>query len=234
MNRFLTTLRNDISLQWRNGFYYVSAFVAVATIILLSQIGEFDYRVWWPVIILENLVINTFYFMAGLVLLEKGEGTMEAQVVTPLRPWEFMAAKVLSLGLLSLLESLLVIVVVSGVRFNWLLLIPGILFLVGIYALYGFFVVSRYDSIGEFILPSAVWTIGFSLPLLHYFGFWDNWLMYLHPIQAPLVLMQSAFTRLPVWQVLYGIVYSTLWVYLAYLASQSAFHRFVTRKEGVK
>ena len=85
MNRFLNTLRNDISLQWRNGFYYVSAFVAAVTIIFLKQIGEFDYHVWWPVIILENLLINTFYFMAGLVLLEKGEGTMEAQVVTPLR-----------------------------------------------------------------------------------------------------------------------------------------------------
>ena len=136
-------------------------------IVLLKQIGEFDYAVWWPVIILENLVINTFYFMAGLVLLEKGEGTMEAQVVTPLRPWEFMAAKVLSLGLLSLLESLLVVVVVSGVGFNWILLVLGILMLVGIYALYGFFVVSRYDSIGEFILPSVVWTmIRIELPRL--------------------------------------------------------------------
>ena len=85
-----------------------------------------------------------------------------------------MAAKVLSLGLLSLLESLLVVVVVSGVGFNWFLLILGILLLVGIYALYGFFVVSRYDSIGEFILPSVVWTMGFSLPLLHYFDFWDT------------------------------------------------------------
>ena len=86
MKRFLNTLRWDIQLQFRNGFYYVSAFVAVLIIILLRQVrGDVDWSLWWPPVLLENLVINSFFLMAGFVLLEKGEGTLEAQIVTPLR-----------------------------------------------------------------------------------------------------------------------------------------------------
>ena len=85
--RLLRTIVIDVRLQFRNGFYYASAFVAVVLVLFLSQLRAVDLGPWWPAIILENLVINAFYFMAGLVLLEKGEGTLEALVVTPLRDW---------------------------------------------------------------------------------------------------------------------------------------------------
>lgn len=234
MNRLLSTLRADIVLQFRNGFYFVSGFVAVMFIVMLNQVGQIDLRLWWPALIMENLVINAFFFMAGLVLLEKGEGTLEAQIVTPLRPAEYLASKVLSLALLSLLESLLMILIISGWDFNWLLLAIGILALVALYGLYGFVVVARYDSIGEFILPAALWTMGFSLPLLDYFGLWQSWLMYLHPIQAPLVLLRSAFEALSPWQIGYGLGYSLVWIGIAFWFSQQTFHRFVVTKQGVR
>ena len=47
--------------------------------------------------IMGNLVIGTFYFMGGLVLLEKDEGSLEARVTTPLKPTEYLSAKVLTL-----------------------------------------------------------------------------------------------------------------------------------------
>lgn len=234
MKRFWSNVRWDIIRQFRNGFYYISGFVALMTILLLKQLGDVNWAVWWPPVILENLVINTFYFTAGLVLLEKGEGTLEAQIVTPMRPAEYLFSKVISLGVLSLLESLIVVVAVSGFDFNWLMLPLGILMLVGIYSLYGFFVVVRYDAIGEFILPSALWTIGFSLPLLYYFDLWPSPWLFLIPTQAPLVLMQSAFESLPLWQMAYGIGYSLLWIGIGWYLTQRTYHRFVVTKQGVK
>lgn len=234
MKRFWSNLRWDIQLQFRNGFYFVSGFVAVLLIILLRQLGNVNWAIWWPPIILENLVINTFYFMSGMVLLEKGEGTIEAQVVTPLRPSEYLFSKVFSLALLSLLESLVVVVAVSGFDFNWLLLPLGILLLVALYVFYGFFVVARYDAIGEFILPSAFWTMGFSLPMLYYFNIWPKKWMFLHPMQAPLILMQAAFEPLPFWQVLYGIGYSLLWIGIGCFVTRRTYHNFVVTKQGVK
>ncbi len=234
MNRFFATLQWDIIRQYRNGFYFVSAFIVVAMVALLRQLADVDWSVWWPPILLENLVMNAFYFLAGLVLLEKGEGTLEALVVSPLRDWEYLLSKIVSLFVLSAIESLAIILLVSGVAFNWLWMLLGIFFFVAMYALYGFFVVSRYDSITDFILPSALWTMGFSLPLLHYFDLWQHWSLYLHPMQAPLLLVQAAYEPIPAWQIFYAILYGGLWVALGWFASQRAFYRFVVKKEGVR
>jgi fluoroquinolone transport system permease protein len=234
MNRLLSTLRCDVRLQFRNGFYYVSAFVAAVFVLALRQLPAVDWAPWWPPILLANLTVNSFYFMAGLVLLEKGEGTLEAQVVTPLRAGEYLASKVLSLALLSCLESFAIVVLVSGPGFDWGWLAGGLLVLIALLALYGFFVVARYDSITEFILPSTVWTMGLSLPLLYYFGIWRSPVMFLHPLQAPLVLMQAAFAPLPRWQVAYGVVYSLLWIAVAWHLTRRAFLRFVIVREGAR
>ncbi len=234
MKRFLSTLRWDIQLQFRNGFYYASAFVAVLFVIVMKQFPEFDFRPWWPALILENLVINSFYFISGLVLLEKGEGTLEAQIVTPLRKTEYLVSKVVSLGILSLFETLVLVVLISGFRFNWFWLILGILLLMAIYALYGFFVVARYDSINEFLLPSVLWTFGFSFPLLYYFDILTGWWMFLHPVQAPMMILQAAFETIPAWQLVYGILYSALWIIITLYASLHAFDRYIVRKEGVQ
>ena len=232
--RFFSTLLWDIRLQYRNGFYFVSAAVAVVFIVLLRQLTGVDWAQLWPVILLENLVVNSFYFMAGLVLLEKEEGTIEAQVVTPLRHGEYLASKVVSLGILSVFESLILVVAVTGPGFNWPLLIAGILLLIAFYGLYGFLVVSRYDSITDFLLPSVIWVMWFSLPLLYYFYIWRSWVMFLHPLQAPLVLMQAAFEPLPAWQIVYGFGYGLAWVVFAGTLARRSFHRFVVTKQGAR
>ncbi len=234
MKRLLNTIYWDIVRQYRNGFYLVSAIVVAFFALLLRQLEGVDWGLWWPAILLENLVINTFYFLSGMVLLEKGEGTLEAQIVTPLRDWEYLLAKVASLFALSALESLSLILLVSGPAFNWFWMLLGIAFFVAIYTLYGFFVVSRYDSISEFILPSALWTMGFSLPLLPYFDLWTHWSLYLHPMQAPLVLVRAAYAPIPVWELVYGVLYSALWAAIGWFASQRAFYRFVVTKEGTR
>ena len=234
MNRLLSTARWDVSLQYRNGFYFVSAFTAVFMVVLLKQFPGVDFGYWWPAIITGNLTVNSFYFMAGIVLLEKGEGTLEAQIVTPLRPWEILGSKILTLGLLSLFETLAMIVIVQGVNFNWFLLVTGIVFYIAMLALYGFIVVARYDSINEFLLPSVAWTMGFSLPLLYYFDIWRSWIMFLHPLQAILILLQSAFTSVPTWQIIYGFAYSILWTGILMTLSLRAFRKFVVVKEGVR
>ncbi|MFZ6029239.1 MAG: ABC transporter permease [Chloroflexota bacterium] len=234
MKRLLNAIYWDIIRQYRNGFYLVSALVVASFALLLRQLEGVDWGLWWPVILLENLVMNTFYFLSGIVLLEKSEGTLEAQVVTPLRDREYLLAKVASLFVLSALESLALILLVSGLGFNWFWMLLGIAFFVAIYTLYGFFVVSRYDSISEFILPSAVWTIGFSLPLLPYFDLWQHWSLYLHPLQAPLVLVRAAYAPTPGWLLAYGVLYGALWVWIGWIVSQRAFYRFVVAKEGTR
>ncbi|MEJ2133289.1 MAG: ABC transporter permease, partial [Gammaproteobacteria bacterium] len=84
MTRLLSRMVWDARLQARNGFYYAAAFVVGLLVIMLSWLPE-QIMAWvLPLVLFGNLVTNGFYFVGGLVLLEKAEGSLEAQSVTPL------------------------------------------------------------------------------------------------------------------------------------------------------
>ena len=234
MSRLISTMRLDLRLQFRNGFYYAAIFVVVIFTILLRQLPQDVVTFLLPPFLLTNMVINTFYFVAGLVLLEKGEGTLEAQIVTPLRTREYLTSKAVTLSIMSLVEAMLIVALTRGLDLRWLPLIAAILMVGPLYVLIGFTLVSRYDSLNEYLFPSFIYTMFFSIPLIYYFGLWSGPLFYLHPLQPALVLLQAAFEPVATWKLAYGILYLGFWVWIAYLFSRRAFYRFVIVKEGVR
>lgn len=227
MSRLISTMHWDIQLQFRNGFYYATAFIIAFWALLMSQVPAFDIRWLLPAMVLGNLLMTTFYFVAGLILLEKDEGTLEAQVVTPLRTGEYLAVKVLTLTLLALIENLILVVLLAGFDFASLPLLSGIALGSAIFVLAGFISVVRYPSINEYLFPSILYASPLTLPLLPYLMQWEHWLLYLHPLQAPLVLMHAAFHPIAVWQIIYGVVYSAVWIGIFFIWSQRLFQRFV-------
>lgn len=234
MNRLLSTLRWDMRLQFRSGFYYAAAFVGIIMMVALTRIPADVLNQFLPVFLLENLLINTFYFIGGLVLLEKGQGILEGLVVTPLRRSEYLASKITSLTLLSLLENLLIIGVVTGLNFRLLLLLTGIAVTAVLYTLFGFLAIVRYDTINEYLFPSFIMTTALSLPMLPYFDVWPGWWVYLHPIQAPFILLQAAFRPVAHWQIVYAVGYAAVWIAGLALLCRNAFYRFIILKEGVR
>lgn len=234
MSRLVSTLRWDIQLQFRNGFYYASAFVALMVILVLGLFPNADWRFLLPVILFENLMVNTFFFVAGLVLLEKGENTLEGLIVSPLRKWEYLASKVFSLTLLSIFETLIVTVIVFGTQLNWLVFLAGVLILCAMFTLSGFAFVARYDSINTFLFPAVIFTTLLSLPLIDALALWESPLMLLHPFQAPMVLLTAAFQPTPTWEIAYGILYGLVWIAIFFYLAERAFYRFVILKQGVR
>ncbi len=234
MRRLLATIRCDIRLQFRNGFYYVAAFVLIGWAGLFSQLPAVAWGRFLPALLLGNLIAATFYFIAGLVLLEKGEGTLEVQVITPLTTWEYLASKVITLAALSLIESVIIVCLAQGLDFGVFPLVMGIVVASAIYVLVGFVAVARYDSINEYLFPSMIYSTILVLPLLHYFGLWEHWLFYLHPLQAPLILMKAAFEPVADWQMVYGLACSAVWLVPIFLWSKRSFLSFIVIKTGVR
>ncbi len=231
MIRLQTAVRWDMRLQLRNGFYYAAAFIAVIMIMILLQLPRAELPTILPLFVLGNMTINTFYFMAGLVLLEKGDGVLEGLVVTPLRQGEYLAAKLISLTLLTLVENGAIVTAVFGFRYNILMFIAGLGLMACFNILLGFIVVARYDSINRFLLPSVLVTMLLTIPLLDYLDLWTSPLIYLHPVQAPLLLLKGAFEPIMAWQAVYGVVYAVLWAGLMFNYSQRIFYRFIILKQ---
>ena len=75
MKRLATTCVIDARLQYRNGFYAAMAVVLICSTWLLRKLPTAFAEELIPFVLLGNLLINTFYFVSGLVLLERLEGT---------------------------------------------------------------------------------------------------------------------------------------------------------------
>jgi fluoroquinolone transport system permease protein len=206
--------------------------VAVFWTLALSQIPQDSLILWMPVFILSNILINTFYFIAGLVLLEKAEGTLIAQSVTPLRPWEYLTSKVVTLAILSICESFVIVLLGYGAAFEPLPLLLGVLSSAVLFSLAGFVAVVRYDSINEFLFPSFFFTLFLVPPFLSYIGLTGGAWMYLHPLQGPLLLTQAGFGQIVSWQALFPSLYSMLWIGTALFLSRRLLERFVITVEG--
>jgi hypothetical protein len=89
MTPMLSALRWDVVLQARNGFYWASAFLVAmigALLLNLPEAARANSALWVPAILAINLQITTFFFVAGLMLLERDEGTLAALAVSPLSP----------------------------------------------------------------------------------------------------------------------------------------------------
>lgn len=232
MNRLLATMRLDMTLQFRNGFYYVSAAVVVLFVVALrtffDQAGQ---ALALPALFLVGLAGSTYIFVAGLLLFEKGQRTLDGIIVTPLRSAEYLTAKLVTLTLLATLESLLITLLTYGFGFNPLLLIAGIAGMGLFYTLIGLVVVVRYESVTDFLLPSTLYTVGLQLPLIDYFGIWQSPLFYLFPTQPALLLMRAAFEPIATWQLAYAIVGSVAAVGATYLWASRAFDHFIVQQK---
>lgn len=232
MKRFWSTFLNDVRLQWRHGFYIAAAVMLVLFALLMAQLSPEDLRWLLPVVIVNNVIVNGYYFVAGLVLLEKGEGALQAQVVTPLRAGEYLASKAASLSLLSLAENGLMALLLLGERVHagWLLI--GVVTGTAFFTLGGFLVVVRYETINEYLLPSMLIATMLTLPLLPYFGVGDSLLLtgalYLHPLQGVLLALGAAAgAPLADWQIVYTLSSAMLSTAAALALSRAAYVRFV-------
>ncbi|GJM41360.1 MAG: ABC transporter [Ardenticatenaceae bacterium] len=232
MRRLQTAVRWEMCLQFRHGFYYAAAFIAVIMTLVLWQFPRTELPTILPLFVLGNMTIGTFYFMAGLVLLEKGDGVLEGLIVSPLRQSEYLAAKVISLTLLTLVENVAIVTAVYGFNYNLLLLVLGLSLMASFNVLFGFMVVARYDSINRFMLPSILITMVLTVPLLDYLGLWSTPLLYLHPVQATLLLLKGAFQPIAGWQILYGVLFAPFWIALLFRGSKQIFYRFIIVKQA--
>jgi fluoroquinolone transport system permease protein len=235
MKRLVAAIRLDARLQLRYGLYAVTAVVVAVWAIALWFLAEALRPLSGllvPVFVSGNLLMTTFYFVAALVLFEKGEGSLAAIATTPLSDAEYLLSKVLSLTALALVESLVIVAVVSGTEARWGLLLPASALLAAVYTMLGFVAIVRHDSINEFLLPSVGYVFAFVLPLVGHFGFVDSLFFLPHPVEMALVLMRGAYAPEPLWKITLALFGLVAWFAATFLWARQRFDRFVVRTAG--
>jgi len=232
MTRLISAMQLDVKVQVRNNLYTVGIGVGVLTAFLLSQLVTAD-QLGGVIPTLMLLVIggSTLLYVAGMILFEKDEGTINAAFISPLRPSEYLTSKIITLTLLATIES---IVMVGGsmlfLSIGQEVTVPNIPFLlVGIvtigvmYTLIGIIMIVRYDSITDFLIPLTLVAIVMQLAFLYFLGLIETPLLLVIPVSGPTMIMTAAYRDLSAVEWIYAIGYTSVlliglsvWAYRAF------------------
>lgn len=241
MNRLLATMKLDVTVQLRNSLYPIGIGVGLLVAIAISQLGN-PSQMWAIVPTLMLLVVggSTLLYVAGMIIFERDEGTLSATIVSPLRTWEYLGSKLITLTALATLEAgvmiggaMLIMRFSSAVPLpNLPLLLIGILAIGVIYTLIGIILIVRYDKITDFLVPMGGVAIVLQLPFLHFLGWIEHPIFLLIPTSAPTMIMRGAYVDLAGWAWIYGIGYTALLLLGLSIWAHRAFQRHIVMKVG--
>ena len=197
----------DIRFQWKYGFYFLYAVFTVVYLLTLSALPESARRTAATVMIFSDPAAMGLFFMGAIILLEKSQRVNSALAVSPMRDWEYMLAKLLSIALIGLLVGC-VLAAAGGIADFPLCLLAAALssFLC---SACGLIAAERSRSLNQFVLlavpfelllclPPALLLFGCDSPfLMLHPGAAAVWLIYGDAPSAPLCLLSLALWCVP-------------------------------------
>lgn len=232
MSRLAATLRLDARLQARNHVYVIVAVAALALALPLRALFTPEQlRFFMPLLALSGVTLTTFFLVGVLLMLERGEGTLDVVMVSPLRPAEYLASKLLTVTALALVESVLLVVVAYGAQISLPWLALAVLLRAGLVGAVGVAVGVRYRTLTAFLLPAIGWSLLFDLPALWYLGIWPTPLLQAWPTLPSLLLAKAAFLPVAAIELGYACAYAALAFGAALFWASRALDRFVVRGE---
>ena len=241
MTRLLSTMKTDVTVQVRNNLYGIGIGVGALVAVMLSQLAtpeQLSFVV--PTLMLLVVGGTTLLYVAGMILFEKDEGTLNALMTSPLRRSEYLWSKIITLTALATLESLVMIggamlIMSWSANLIWPnipILLLGIITIGIVYTLIGIILVVRYQQITDFLLPMAAIAVILQVPLLYFLGMVKLPILLVVPTSAPTMLMQGAYVPLEAWQWLYAIIYTVLLIIGLTIWANRAFHTHILMKVG--
>jgi fluoroquinolone transport system permease protein len=236
MTRLLSALRLELTLMNRQKFLHAAIFSGLIWLAVLLPMPHSLRPVAEPYILLGDIAIIGFFFIGGIVFFEKQERTLGAVISTPLRFWEYLAAKLTVLLAISLGVAIAVVTIAHGFAYHVVPLVLGVVLGALLMLLVGFITSLPFTSVSDWfisaVIPLAVMS---GLPVLQYSGVWTTPVLYLIPTQGPLLLLGAAFDQVDLapWQLVYALVYPVVCVAGLCWAAKALFGRYVIERSGV-
>jgi fluoroquinolone transport system permease protein len=230
MNRFISLLKLDMILIFRNRILHIAALITALYAGILQVLPENNFITVMITLIFTDPVMLGFMFVGVMVLFEKGGNTLQALSVTPVRAGEYLWSKAITLTLIALAAGILMTLAGVGLRFHIGFLIPAMVFSSILFVFIGFIGVSKVKTFNQYFIVIPVFMIPGFLPFLNFFHITDTWLWYLIPTQASLLLFSAAFETTVIItraEILYALIYLPLSCWLALLWAKSVWQKTI-------
>ncbi len=230
--RTLSAIAYDIRFQIRHDFYYAYALVTVLYIVFI-RIMPVDTREYLAILILlTDPTVLGFFFIGGIVLLEKDQNIFASLFVTPMKVGEYITAKLVSLTLLSLLSSAAIAYASTPGSFNPLIFIVSVVPSSVFFTLAGLALAARVKTINGYIIASPFFLTPFILPLFGFMKLFHSPIYYLLPGYSSVQLLAGAYNGITFANALYSIGLIMIWNVLAYYWACRWFRKYIISAIG--
>lgn len=223
MKRLFSAIKYDILFQFRQGFYLAYGFVTITYLVLLKSIPSEIATAIFPFILFTDISVLGFFFIGGVLLLEKDQNSLEALFVTPLTVVEYLLSKIVSLSIIASIATVILFITISGD----LLFLPSLLLLVWanmfLYTLLGIGLVSNVKCINDYFVMGVPVGVILFLPLLNYFGVIKFIPFYFLPTEPTLEMLNGEFSLL-------AIIIVAFWMIISWFIGYSLFVKNIVRK----
>jgi fluoroquinolone transport system permease protein len=176
-------------------------------------------------LIFSDPTLLGFIFIGAMILFEKTDQTLSAQVITPLRSSDFLWAKAFALLVPALICSLIMMIAGKGIQFRIILFILNTGLSSLIFTFLGIVGVMHVKTFNQYLIIIPLFLAPTSLPLLNFFGLTNLNILYIIPTQSTLYLFEQILRPPDPVKELACLSYLALWVYLSYRYAKTTFEK---------
>lgn len=225
--RLWLLLRGDIRFQYKYGFYFLYLILSVLYISLIFSLPEAWREKATILMIFSDPAAMGLFFMGAILLFEKSERVLDSIAVSPVRSYEYVLSKLISVGVISVIVGV-TIGFFSNATDITLHFIIGIFLCSCLFSAIGLIIAARSASLNSFIITTIPAQLIISVPaVIWLFGWRPGWLL-LHPGVCMMTLCENGRNILP------ALVILILWALLVTVNANRTVKIMFTEIGGVK
>lgn len=151
--RIIKLILSDIRFQLKYGFYFIYTVFCILYFFLLSIFPETWRENAGSIMIYSDPAAMGLFFIGAIILLEKSQRVLNALAVSPVRVFEYIAAKILSFAAISVLVSLIIALTARLKNIPMVLLATALTSI--IFTLLGLIVATKINSLNQYIIATV-------------------------------------------------------------------------------
>lgn len=218
--RLKNLIKWDIYFQIKYGFYFIYAVLTVLYIFLLYALPLSWRKNAMTIMIFSDPAAMGLFFMGAIVLLEKSQKVINSLAVSPVKIWEYILSKVISLAIVSVMVAF-VLARVAKTEDMFLILLGTALTSV-IFTLLGLIAATKIKSLNQFVLVTVpIELVCFVPAVLYLYGYSSKFLRW-YPINLCLSLIANK-TENMILSLLLIVVTSSILFVVAYYSTSKMF-----------
>lgn len=221
---------------------FAANFVVLLMWVVLVYFLEGEYLLRFvPLIFFMDSIMMTILLVGATMFYEKKEHTVNSVMVTPVTEDEYLISKIIVNVLNSLITIAFISValyVVKEVTFNYLLVIPAVLMVTIFHTLVGIRLSYSSKDFTSLLINYMIYVFVFVLPpLFAAFGIIGENIsrfFIILPPEASNILINSGFTEIELWRLIFGYGYlALLSVFMYFFMVKPKFNEYLMKETGV-